>query len=86
MLLLRLIMMMNLLDFQDELFVMLGDSVTLDCGVDTPVRTCDGQFLWQTDRKRMLNLDNVEADGVTVTIHKVEPRNSGIYTCSLVRD
>ncbi|KAJ8704426.1 hypothetical protein PYW07_011614 [Mythimna separata] len=73
----------NLTPGEDELFVMAGDTVTMDCGLHTPVTTCDGKFLWKTDRNRMLKQDNVYVDDVSLVINNVEPKNVGTYTCSL---
>ncbi|KAJ8707278.1 hypothetical protein PYW08_011412 [Mythimna loreyi] len=73
----------NLTPGEDELYVMAGDTVTMDCGLHAPVRTCDGKFIWKTDRSRMLKQDNVYVDDVSLVIKNVEPKNVGTYTCSL---
>ncbi|CAD0206708.1 unnamed protein product [Chrysodeixis includens] len=65
---------------QNELFAMEGDTITLDC-LTTP-QAGDKQFLWRTDRSSMLDLDNVEVNGVKVVISNVEPKNVGRYICS----
>ncbi|XP_063898088.1 uncharacterized protein LOC110376175 isoform X2 [Helicoverpa armigera] len=73
----------TLMPGQDELYVMVGDTVTLDCIPYPSFPDADGKYSWKTDRKRMLKQDNVQVEGVKVTIHNVEPRNVGSYTCSL---
>ncbi|KAH9628332.1 hypothetical protein HF086_015603 [Spodoptera exigua] len=67
---------------ESEVYVMLGDSVTLHCVPYIPIASAN-KFYWYTDRKRMLNHNNVKVEGIKVTIHNAEPRNTGRYTCRM---
>uniref|UniRef100_A0A2A4K0P8 Ig-like domain-containing protein n=1 Tax=Heliothis virescens TaxID=7102 RepID=A0A2A4K0P8_HELVI len=73
----------SLMPGKNEMYVMVGDTVTLDCVPTATVPESDGKYSWKTDRKRMLKHDNVQVEGVKLTINNVEPRNVGTYTCSL---
>lgn len=76
---------MNLfLPFQNEIYIMVGDSITLDCVPYVPIAS-PNKFHWHTERKRMLTHDNVKVEGIKMTIRNAEPKNMGGYTCSLVR-
>ncbi|XP_075988024.1 uncharacterized protein LOC142984354 [Anticarsia gemmatalis] len=69
---------------ENDRYVMVGDSVTLDCRPrHQRTAALRPRYSWKTDRKNMLDHDNVEVDEFTVTIKKAGARNSGRYTCQL---
>ncbi|XP_049882466.1 uncharacterized protein LOC126378316 [Pectinophora gossypiella] len=68
----------------NQVFVMLGDSVTLDCvpPLSHIRQRADPEVEWSTDRIGMMKYDNVVVKGSSVVLRKVETRNVGNYTCS----
>ncbi|CAB3241551.1 unnamed protein product [Arctia plantaginis] len=67
---------------KNELYVMVGDSVSLDCPLQ-PQRSTYSQYIWGADPKELLSCDNVRINGFTLVIKKVGPRNAGRYRCSV---
>ncbi|XP_045764391.1 uncharacterized protein LOC123866757 [Maniola jurtina] len=67
----------------DEIFVTMGDPVTLDChqpGNRPNYSVSD--YIWNTERDEMLDHENIVVDGSKVFIRDVAAKNFGTYVCS----
>ncbi|CAG5005666.1 unnamed protein product [Parnassius apollo] len=71
----------------DEIFVIRGDSVTIQCNASGgPAYSYLNlsnmyEYTWSTERKAMLQCSNTKVYGSTISIVNVQPRNFGTYTC-----
>ncbi|XP_063835625.1 uncharacterized protein LOC135084814 [Ostrinia nubilalis] len=65
----------------NESYIMLGDTVIIQCASNKINVHEDNELRWLTDRKDMLTYDNVIVDGPKLMIKEVEARNLGEYTC-----
>lgn len=63
------------------------DTIVIDCSRRKHRRKpiVKEQIFWKTDRNMMLKYDNVVVDGPTVTIKNLQSRNTGNYSCTMVR-
>ncbi|CAG4937182.1 unnamed protein product [Colias eurytheme] len=69
----------NILD-KDEVFIMVGDSFSTDCTYPDDTQS-QSDFVWTTDREKMLTIGNVFMNGSKIIIENAQTRNFGTYTC-----
>ncbi|CAK1593571.1 unnamed protein product [Parnassius mnemosyne] len=71
----------------DEIFVIRGDSTTIQCNASGfPLYSYSNlsnfdQYTWSAERKAMLQYSNTKLFGPTISIVNIQPRNFGTYTC-----
>ncbi|XP_045493523.1 uncharacterized protein LOC123692776 isoform X2 [Colias croceus] len=64
----------------DEVFIMVGDSFSTDCSYPDDMQS-QSDFVWTTDREKMLTVGNVFMNGSKIIIENAQTRNFGTYTC-----
>ncbi|CAH2253585.1 jg16503 [Pararge aegeria aegeria] len=71
----------------DEIFAMIGDTVSIDCHQpDYNSNQTVSNYVWSTGRQEILDHENISINGSKVFLKEVGIQNAGTYICTKIDD